>query len=187
MKYIARINDRGEEQPLQSHLLGVAECSRFLAEIFHAGELGYAAGLFHDLGKYKEKVQLRIRGHSIKASHSTAGALTVGKDAVWRRMFGTAAIHRHLAQLVQFVIACHHGGLRNYGSKDEDGSLCRRLTEALYDPEEQESLWEAAWQEIELPELPILIDSPLTKNLTKQPSKEAYCWKIAFLGRMLYS
>jgi len=187
MRYIARISDHGDEQPLKSHLLGAADLSRSFAEAFHAGELGYASGLLHDLGKYKEKVQLRIRGHPIKASHSTAGALTIGKDSVWRRMFGIAAIHRHLAQLVQFAIACHHGGLRNYGTIDEDGSLCRRLTEALHDPEEQESLWEAAWQEIELPELPIPVNSPLIKNLTKQPSKEVYCWKIAFLGRMLYS
>jgi len=187
MRYIARINSRGEEQPLTSHLLGTADRASSYAQIFHAGELGYASGLLHDLGKYKHNVQLRIRNHPIKATHSTAGALAIGKETTWRAMFGPTRLHKDLATLVQFAVAFHHGGLRNYGNKDEPGSLCHRLASADDDPEEQEHLWEAAWREIELPALPIPIDGPLVRNLLSRQSRESYSWKMAFLGRMIYS
>ncbi|AGA59290.1 CRISPR-associated helicase Cas3/CRISPR-associated endonuclease Cas3-HD [Thermobacillus composti KWC4] len=187
MRFIARINSNGEEQPLIVHLLGTADKARTFAQSFHAGELAYAAGLHHDLGKFKLKPQLRIRNYPIKATHSTAGALEIGKDSTWRAMFGPTRLHKHLATLVQFAIAFHHGGLRNYGNKDEPGSLCHRLASAAEDPEEQEHLWEAAWQEIERPSLPIPMDGPLVRNLLRQQSKEAYSWKLAFLGRMIYS
>jgi len=187
LQYIAHQKPDGEEQPLKNHLLDVANRARTYAEVFHAGELGYAAGLGHDLGKYKTKVQLRIRNHPIQATHSTAGAIEMGKDAAWRAMFGPTRLHRDLATLVQFAIAFHHGGLRNYGTKDEPGSLCHRLASAAEDPEEQERLWEAAWREIELPSLPIPTDGPLVRNLMRRQSRESYSWKMAFLGRMIYS
>ena len=187
MQFIAHVNDQGEEQPLKNHLFGVAKLARQYAQVFHAGELAYIAGLLHDLGKYKEKFQRRIRGHAIQVTHSTAGALEIGKEARWRDIFGTTNIHKHLAQLVQFAIAFHHGGLKNYGTKDEDGSLCQRLSSASENPEEHPALWEAAWKEIELPSLPIATEGPLIQNLLRRKSKEAYCWKLSFLGRMLYS
>lgn len=187
MQYIARRNSNGEEQPLKHHLFGTAIKACTFAQIFHAGELAYAAGLLHDLGKYKPQFQKRVRDQPIKVTHSTAGALEIGKDSTWRAMFGSTRLHKHLATLVQYAIAFHHGGLRNYGTKDEDGSLCHRTTSAAVDPEEQEHLWEDAWREIELPLLPIPTDGPLFSNLLHRQSREVYGWKLSFLGRMLYS
>jgi CRISPR-associated endonuclease/helicase Cas3 len=40
-----------EWQPLEEHLRNVAEKARSFAAQFGAGELGYLAGLYHDLGK----------------------------------------------------------------------------------------------------------------------------------------
>lgn len=39
-----------EWQPLEGHLKNVAEMARLFAEAFGAGDWGYLAGLWHDLG-----------------------------------------------------------------------------------------------------------------------------------------
>ena len=38
-------------QPLEEHLKNVAEMARLFADAFHAGDWGYLAGLWHDLGR----------------------------------------------------------------------------------------------------------------------------------------
>ncbi len=185
MHYIAHKNENGDEQLLKDHLLGVAELTRFYAQVFHAGELGYAAGLLHDLGKYKAKFQARIRGQPIAVTHSTTGALAIGSN--WHQVFGSKQIHDHLARLIQFAIAFHHGGMRNYGTKDEDGSLCHRLESAAQSTEELEILRDTVWREIDLPALPIPIGGQLVSNLLRHHNPDSYSWKLSFLGRMLYS
>jgi HD superfamily phosphohydrolase YqeK len=37
---------------LEDHLKNVAEMARRFADAFHAGDWGYLAGVWHDLGKY---------------------------------------------------------------------------------------------------------------------------------------
>jgi HD superfamily phosphohydrolase YqeK len=46
-------------QPLEKHLKNVAERARLFADAFGAGDWGYLAGLWHDLGKYFETVQIQ--------------------------------------------------------------------------------------------------------------------------------
>jgi len=41
-----------EWQLLEDHLRNVADMARAFAELFDAGEWGYLAGLWHDIGKY---------------------------------------------------------------------------------------------------------------------------------------
>ncbi|MGA2743038.1 MAG: CRISPR-associated endonuclease Cas3'', partial [Bryobacteraceae bacterium] len=55
-----------------------------------------AAGLLHDLGKYTEEFQRKIRGEANKASHSAHGAAIALKAK---------------AMEVAFAIAGHHAGL----------------------------------------------------------------------------
>lgn len=50
----------GEWQPLDEHLLNVAEFARSFAEEFRAGKWGYLSGLWHDLGKYSGDFQKRL-------------------------------------------------------------------------------------------------------------------------------
>lgn len=38
-------------QPLEEHLKNVAEMARLFADAFGAGDWGYLAGLWHDLGR----------------------------------------------------------------------------------------------------------------------------------------
>lgn len=44
-------------QPLEEHLKNVAEMTRLFADAFNAGDWGYLAGLWHDIGKYSDEFQ----------------------------------------------------------------------------------------------------------------------------------
>jgi len=89
-------------QKLEDHLLNVANLAEKFAEEFGAGEWGYLAGLWHDLGKYRDDwqnfIHQQTEGHG--PDHSSAGAIQAQKNM------------RNLeAMLLAFVIAGHHGGL----------------------------------------------------------------------------
>ncbi|MEG2139056.1 MAG: CRISPR-associated endonuclease Cas3'', partial [Oscillospiraceae bacterium] len=99
--YIAhRRADDGEEQSILDHLSNTAERAQAFAAAFGAGEEGYRCGMLHDIGKYSEAFQRRIRGGSEKTDHSTAGAQEAAK-------LGDVP--------AAFCIAGHHGGLPDGG------------------------------------------------------------------------
>ena len=50
-------NEKGDWHKLETHLMAVAELACEFAEPFGAGDLAYAAGLLHDVGKYSEEFQ----------------------------------------------------------------------------------------------------------------------------------
>lgn len=103
MDYIAhRVPETGREQSILDHLTGTAERASRYAAAFGAAELGHTCGMLHDIGKYSEKFQRRIRGSSEKTDHSTAGAL----EAM-----------NLLNVPVAFCVAGHHGGLPDGGNK----------------------------------------------------------------------
>lgn len=103
MKYIAhRSPEDGREQPLIDHLTAVAEFAASFAEPFGASEAAYRCGLLHDIGKYSELFQRRVRGAAIHVDHSTAGALEA------RERNDAAAA---------FCVAGHHGGLPDRGER----------------------------------------------------------------------
>jgi CRISPR-associated endonuclease/helicase Cas3 len=85
---------------LRDHLLSVGEQEAQAAGKFGAAEMGQAAGLLHDLGKYSRAFQERLQGRSGRVDHSTAGA----KIALER--FGP------LGRLIACTIAGHHAGRR---------------------------------------------------------------------------
>jgi len=115
-----------EWQPLLEHLQNVARMAREFAEIFAAGEWGYLAGLWHDLGKYSLKFQEYIRiasdahveGKPGRIDHSTAGALL----AVER--FGK------IGRILAYLIAGHHAGLTDWqDASSPNSSLVNRLAQ----------------------------------------------------------
>lgn len=60
-KYYAHSKDGcppEEWQVLEEHLENVAEMARGFASVFNAGDWGYLAGLWHDLGKYFDDPQI---------------------------------------------------------------------------------------------------------------------------------
>jgi len=70
-------------QPLEEHLVNVANLAKTFADKFGSGEWGYLAGLWHDIDKHSEKFQQRLRTAGGEDTHierisksdrSTAGA-----------------------------------------------------------------------------------------------------------------
>lgn len=113
MKYLAhkRNETDGKEQLLKTHLENTAELCSGFAKSIGMEEYGRFLGMLHDIGKYSEAFQKRIRGENIRVDHSTAGA----KEAYRLRLL--AAV---------FCISGHHGGLPDIGVKGvstNDGTL----------------------------------------------------------------
>ena len=102
--YVAhRSATSGREEPLSEHLRLVAERARSYARVFDAAEEAYLAGLLHDLGKYGELFQQRLRGEAKAIDHWSAGAWVALRDY---RLVGAA-----------MAIQGHHVGLQ-VGSRD---------------------------------------------------------------------
>lgn len=62
MNYLAHIAEDGRQQTVAEHSRGTAELCAGFASAFGAEELGRLAGLAHDLGKYSDDFQRRLRG-----------------------------------------------------------------------------------------------------------------------------
>jgi CRISPR-associated endonuclease/helicase Cas3 len=100
-----------EWQPLEEHLKNVAELARKFADSFGAGDWGYLAGLWHDLGKYslafqdylKEKndIDACVETTPGRVDHSSAGA------------HYSPQMLPLLGHLLAYAIAGHHSGLLN--------------------------------------------------------------------------
>jgi CRISPR-associated endonuclease/helicase Cas3 len=135
--------DQSDWQELQTHLRAVAEHAAALAEAACPQDASlksaaYAAGLLHDLGKYRDGFQKKLIFESRKQ------VPPVPREQTFHKQAGAAkaafAGHRPVA----FAIAGHHGGVPNKADllslvKSEGG---KPVTEAV---------WPTA--EAELPEL----------------------------------
>lgn len=128
-----RQDDHGQwlEHSLEEHLRGVATLADSFASAFSAGDWANLAGLWHDLGKYRESFQCYIRSASGydadahietapgKVDHSTAGALYAIE-----RMKG-------LGRILAYLIAGHHAGLPDWQSAERpSASLANRLQQS---------------------------------------------------------
>ena len=114
---------------LLDHLHGVADRAAAFAASF-ASDWARAAGLWHDLGKYRPGFANYIRqANAIDAhiegrvkdrdkTHSAAGALWAERLLAERH----GAQGRMMARALQYAIAGHHAGLDNW-----DGGLAARL------------------------------------------------------------
>lgn len=122
MDKIAHIAE-GREETIKAHLENVASQMMAFVSSYHYQDIDvsqYArmTGLGHDIGKYSEQFQQRIRGYSvIKVDHSTAGAI---------EMFNRGMV------AAAFAIAGHHGGLPN-GKDTTDGCMTARRKRNIED------------------------------------------------------
>lgn len=120
---IAHISQQGEEEMIREHLENVAEqIKKFVRNYSYENidVLRYAetTGLAHDIGKYSEAFQKRIRGSVERTvDHSTAGMIEMYK----RGMLAAA-----------FAVAGHHGGLPN-GKDDTEGCFIARRRKKIED------------------------------------------------------
>ena len=164
MKYYAHSKDtvKSEWHLLKNHLMDTAKIAETFAKRFGAGELGYIAGLLHDIGKYSDDFQKRLQGEKIRVNHSTAGALEALK------------LHKTFGIILAYVIAGHHCGLTNWGSKVDESSLAGRLTNRRL-PD-----YSAYTKEIVVPKL-----KEIPSPLKKYPSGRGF--SAQFFIRFLYS
>lgn len=100
--------------------------AKFAAEMFppnspeskSAHQWGYLTGLWHDLGKFSDDFQKRLRNELPRANHSTAGA-----------QYADQAL-RPIGHIVSYLIAGHHAGLADL--QRDRSSLLSRLSEQDY-------------------------------------------------------
>ena len=115
MNKIAHINGN-QEQTIQEHLNNVGDkAAEFFKSYdiknFDAYQYAYQTGLAHDIGKYSELFQHKIRDNlNINIDHSTAGAREMQRN----KMLAAA-----------FAIAGHHGGIPNGRDMTEQNLIVR--------------------------------------------------------------
>ena len=108
-------------QTLKSHLKNVGLLASHKAKHFNGQDLAQVAGLLHDLGKYTQEFQRRLRGSTVKVDHSTHGASEV---------LNLESIHPFFRWLIAYAIAGHHAGLadRKFSTeKQKTSALDERL------------------------------------------------------------
>jgi len=170
--------DESEWQLLKDHLTATAELAAELARPAGLSELAYTAGLLHDIGKYSQEFQARLRGAPRRVDHATAGAREIVK-------LSPDGLEKHLAELVSFVIAGHHTGLPDYGSfgdmEGEGTLLSRREKKHLKD-------YSAYQKEIDISSLPLAPKSiqPVRFRLGDREIPHPG-FSLSFLTRMLFS
>jgi CRISPR-associated endonuclease/helicase Cas3 len=116
-------------QPLEEHLKNVAEMARSFADTFGAGDWGYLAGLWHDIGKYSDEFQkmlgaeersdAHIETKQGRIDHSTAGAQHARN------------LLKDKGKMLAYAIAGHHAGLLD--GKSNDACLCNRFKKTIPD------------------------------------------------------
>jgi CRISPR-associated endonuclease/helicase Cas3 len=111
-------------QTLDAHLTNVSTIAGIFAASFGAREWGTVVGRLHDLGKYGDDFQLRIRGEKIRADHSTPGAKYTEKLIKEPRGAG---------RLLAYCIAGHHAGIPDGDSGEDDSCLVKRIERCIYD------------------------------------------------------
>lgn len=161
MNYIAHC-DGEREQSILEHLQGTAEKAKDFAEVFEKGDWGYCCGMLHDIGKYSDKFQRRIRGEEIKVDHATAGA---------RGCMELGGMYPFL----EMCIAGHHAGLSDYGVSTDTGNSSTTLGRRKKKIED----FYAYKKEVKIPELKT---SPVNVEKTKDLN-----FSLSMFTRMMYS
>ena len=159
MDYIAH-KDGKRIQTVLEHLTGTAELAGKFADVFGKYEWGYCCGMLHDIGKYSEEFQYKIKNDTNdQVDHATAGAkLCMEKGGYY--------------SLLAYCIAGHHAGLPDYGNTAILSSLCGRLKKKICDYKVYE-------HEVNIPELKT---APFVVNENKDPE-----FALSVFMRMIYS
>ena len=114
-------NDKGNWHGLSDHLEEVARYAKQFADKFHAGDLAYWIGLWHDLGKSNPEFQDYLEACWHDKRHEKV------PHAIW----GAVLAYQLLSQSIKddrwkemaLTIAGHHGRI------DQPGSLSQRLVD----------------------------------------------------------
>ena len=171
-EYIAHLIDDTCEQTLIEHLNLVASlCEAFSCDL--TKDLALLAGQIHDIGKYSDAFQQRIRGSNIQVEHALGGAKYLNN------MYHDKAA----ALMLQYVVIGHHSGLPDGGSAAdlaETATLQGRLKRNAED-------FSAFKAEIAPAEIVSTKVSALLLALAKQGKKTDLVEVFAFFTRYIFS
>jgi CRISPR-associated endonuclease/helicase Cas3 len=139
--YIAHTRETDDaEQLLIDHLLETAKRAKDYAAPWGGSEFAELCGLAHDIGKYSNAFQTRIRGGVNRVDHATAGGQFLYNE------YGKST----LGILMAYCVMGHHGGIPNGGSNvqanGDDSTLFSRLKRNIAD-------YSAYREELALPRL----------------------------------
>jgi CRISPR-associated endonuclease/helicase Cas3 len=169
--FIAHSREDGGVQPLLDHLLGTAEKAAAYASLFNKSELAYICGLLHDIGKYSEEFQNRIKNNGKLCDHSTAGAVLLKK------------YNEAIGIFLGYAITGHHSGLLNgggWGSTETDRSLYGRLKKGIPN-------YDAYKNEIDVNEYVDMRKLAMEISDTVRTSTDNIGYSLSFLARMIFS
>lgn len=102
-----------EWQPLEEHLKNVAEMARSFADVFGAGDWGYLAGLWHDVGKYSDAFQAKLMVENGFEAHLET---KLGR-VIHSQAGGHLAQLKHwkgIDRILSWLIMGHHTGLADF-------------------------------------------------------------------------
>ena len=162
----AKNSDKSDWQTLVVHSENVARLAAQMASVFGCEKAAYAAGLFHDLGKYNLAFQRRLEGATTRVDHSSAGAALLPSLAKGR--------NHDFAKLIAYVIAGHHAGLPDMTS--ESGSLSERVKNFK---DELDGVWKN--------ELTCDLESMEPSSFKISEIEKRRPFQLSFLTRMIFS
>ena len=163
MEYIAHAEQKEDgtfkKHQLEDHLRKVAKLAESFAGEFKAGDWAYLAGLWHDLGKYRQSFQAYIRKgtglnpeahiekeNDSRTNHASSGAIYA------QRELGKMGLP------LSYMIAGHHAGLPDYeGGGEAPGAY---LVEVL---QRDKKLEKEALQ------------APIPDDIRNSPPPETFC------------
>lgn len=126
MFYAHSLSDEPETtwQTLDEHHRGVSALASSFADFGIAGTAGLLGGI-HDVGKRSDSFQNRLRGKGGKVDHTAAACLYLLEQ--WQSG-SHAPLGKIFAELLAYPLLGHHGGMPDYGSQSEEGTLLYRIT-----------------------------------------------------------
>lgn len=161
--YVAHVRaDKACVQTILEHLNGTAERTEKFADDFQCKEWGYACGIMHDIGKYSENFQRRIKGYGPITDHATAGAQVMLQNKNYVAAYCTA-----------YCISGHHSGLLDGGTDGDSGGEATLMGRK----KKKVDAYDKYRQDIEIPLFPAIPLRPLGKG----------GFSLSFFIRMLFS
>jgi CRISPR-associated endonuclease/helicase Cas3 len=164
---IAHITDDGRAHTLREHLTKTAERAADFASAFGFRQWGWLGGLWHDLGKYAQAFQNKLRTAAgdeahleakARVNHSTAGGLYAVEQ------------FKERGRLLAYIVAGHHAGLPDWeADRTGQAALSQRLLEK------------------ELLAAALVSDIPAEILEQQFPVEKPTCRDPAFWLRMLFS
>ncbi len=172
--YIAHIDKENRIQTVKDHCVSTAKLAADYS-IPELKSLCYCAGLLHDIGKYQDSFQRRIRGESIQVEHSLCGAIETEN---YRKK---GIIEYVSSMIIELCIMGHHGGIPDVGYSNDTQDMStlmgrmKRITEDYQEYKEDLSVDSVS----DKPLMNMIKNNGITDN--------SVVGFIAFITRYVYS